>query len=112
MTQLISGLKAYLWQRISAVYLLIYFPLSAWYLAQQSFATFADFKASVFAGEFWIATVLAVVLLLVHSWVGLRDVLMDYLPRQWLLPGLILLGLTLGAILVDLLYLSLSLMNI
>ena len=111
MSGLLTGLKAHLWQRISAFYLLFYFPFAAFYLANQSFATWLDFKQAVFAVGFWITTLLAVVMLLVHTWVGGRDILMDYLPRKFLVLGLGVLGLVLMLILLDLLYLTLSLMQ-
>lgn len=111
MAGILTGLKAHLWQRISAIYLLVYFPLAVVYLSQQSFASLQAFKQAVFAGEFWVSTLLAVLLLLVHAWVGLRDVLMDYLPRKMVLTGLSLLGLVLIAVLLNLLYLTLYLMQ-
>ncbi len=111
MSGILTGLKAHLWQRISAFYLLVYFPLAAWYLSQQSFATLVEFKQAVFAVEFWVMTLLALLLLLVHAWVGMRDVLMDYLPRKAVLSGLSVLGLGLMVILLNLLYLTLYLMK-
>lgn len=111
MAGILTGLKAHLWQRISAIYLLVYFPLAVVYLSQQSFVSLQTFKQTIFAGEFWVSTLLAVLLLLVHAWVGLRDVLMDYLPRKMVLAGLSLLGLVLIAVLLNLLYLTLYLMQ-
>lgn len=111
MAGILTGLKAHLWQRISASYLLVYFPLAAIYLSQQTFISLQDFKQAVFAGEFWVSTLLALLLLLVHAWVGMRDVLMDYLPRKMVLAGLSVLGLGLMVILLNLLYLTLYLMQ-
>jgi len=111
MSGLLTGLKAHLWQRISAIYLLLYFPLAAWYLNQHSFATLQAFKQAVLAGEFWMITLLALLLILVHAWVGMRDILIDYLPRKIVLVGLRVLGLGLMLVLLNLLYLTLSLIQ-
>lgn len=106
---MLSGLKAHLWQRISAYFLTAYFPLAALYIFNQSFATFTAFQQNVLAMEFLIPSLIAVVLLLVHIWVGVRDIFLDYLPRKSVVLSLMLLGLAIVIVLFNILYLSRSL---
>ena len=76
-----TGLRAWLVQRVSAVYLLGFtaFALLHWLL---------DPPRSYAAWHGWVsgpgtATAIAVffVALLTHAWVGLRDVMLDYVAR-------------------------------
>lgn len=74
-----AGLRAWLLQRISAVYLALFFV----YLVVQFYLyPFTDFDA----WHEWIARPLVgtafagfILALLVHGWVGLRDVVLDYI---------------------------------
>lgn len=102
---LLSGLKAHLWQRISAYFLLFYFPFAWFYLSTADVSQFASFRHEVLAMEFFIPTLLAVLLLLSHIWVGLRDVMLDYLPRRFVVPGLVGLGLIILLTMIDILML-------
>jgi succinate dehydrogenase / fumarate reductase, membrane anchor subunit len=72
------GLRGWLIQRVTAVVMVVYaLLLVAVLLARRSFE-FADWKA-LFAGQ-WMrfATTLFFASLLLHTWVGVRDILMDY----------------------------------
>ncbi len=94
-----AGLRAWLVQRVSAVYmlffitfLLIHFlvdpPTS--YLAWHDWVLRRD--VSVAASVFWVA-------LLAHAWVGIRDVAMDYVhPVAIRVVVLALVGIGLTAI--------------
>jgi len=88
-----SGLKAWLLQRISAVYLagfLIYFLAILLTSAPQSYADWHDWMSSTVMS---LATTLFFIALLSHAWVGMRDVLIDYLhPFILRLSMLILLA--------------------
>lgn len=92
MRSFLTGLRAHLWQRISAYYLLVYFPFSVLYLSSHSFENYDLFQTHLLQAEFWVPTFLALGLLIVHSWVGMRDILLDYLPRQFTVLGLVVLG--------------------
>lgn len=97
MSRLASGLRPWVWQRASAVYLLFYtvaavVVLVAWppasHEAWRSLMARPAVSAAT-AGFFWA--------LLVHAWVGGRDVLIDYArPQALRLVLLALLGLFLG----------------
>jgi len=86
-----GGLRSWVWQRISAVYLALFtFSLLALFL----FAPPQDYQAwkNVLQQPLVsVAFLLFVMALLVHAWVGARDVLMDYIHSNALLAFLSLL---------------------
>lgn len=88
-----SGLNAWLLQRISAVYLagfLVYFLVSLLTCAPQSYADWSGWMSS---STMALATTLFFIALLSHAWVGMRDVLLDYVkPFALRLTLLILLA--------------------
>ena len=74
----INGLGSWLWQRIAALYLslfLIYFIISFICLAQFNYADWLLWHTQpvnsvlIFIGFF---------MLTVHAWIGIKDVIMDY----------------------------------
>jgi succinate dehydrogenase / fumarate reductase membrane anchor subunit len=73
-----QGLRAWLMQRLSAVYMVVYlifFLLRLIFKAPQDYAQWRDFiTAPIMAAP----TALLFLLLLIHAWVGMRDVVMDY----------------------------------
>lgn len=72
------GLRAWLWQRLSAVYMLaylLYAGASLAYRAPPTYAEWRDWMADPLAG---LATALFFTALLLHAWVGVRDVVIDY----------------------------------
>jgi len=72
------GLRDWLLQRLTAVVMLVYTVLAIAVACWRAPASYADWKA-LFAGGFArVATMLFVVALLYHAWVGMRDILMDY----------------------------------
>lgn len=91
-----GGLKAWLVQRVSAVYLagfLVYFLL---YLLLAGPHSYAEWSAWMGSGAMSLATALFFVALLAHAWVGIRDVLLDYIkPFALRLSLLVLLALAL-----------------
>lgn len=96
MTRRASGLGAWLVQRVSAVYLGGYLiALVIWLLLSppESFRAWRGFVA-----EPWFAAALLLffLALLLHAWVGARDILMDYVAPLWLrLALLVAVGLSL-----------------
>lgn len=87
----LTGVKAHIWQRISAIYLALYFPLFFWQVHSINGLENLSFKhwlEQVFTPSLIIASLLALALLISHAWVGLRDIMIDYLPanrvRFWL----------------------------
>ena len=78
MSRAAQGLRAWLLQRITAVYLAIYIIATLIYLLTRNavdFQVWHNWLASPWMG---VATTLFTLALLLHVWVGIRDVLIDY----------------------------------
>lgn len=109
-----SGIKAYRWQSYSALYLLFYFPyLSyAFFNAKTIEISLAEFLNTLFTPIFSLLSLMAIVALFIHTWIGLRDIAIDYLPdhkvRFWLGSYWIFLAL----LAMDLLWLAFQAFNI
>lgn len=72
------GLTAWLMQRLTAVVMVAYTLLLAGILLWCPPANYADWKG-LFSGSFVrLATMLFFLALLYHAWVGVRDIVMDY----------------------------------
>ena len=73
------GLRDWLAQRVTAVILLVYTVLllgAALFTPDLTYGTWAELFASVWMK---VATLLAVIALSWHAWVGVRDIFMDYI---------------------------------
>ncbi|MES9902973.1 MAG: succinate dehydrogenase, hydrophobic membrane anchor protein [Sedimenticola sp.] len=89
MSRQASGLRAWALQRVTAVYLGLYIIYLLAYLlfsGPESYEAWRDYVSNPVAA---VAMELFFVALLIHSWVGVRDVLIDYvhpfIPRVLLL---------------------------
>ena len=78
MNQYLSGLPAWVVQRLSALYMVIFTLMAlGWYLLVPAIdytawrALFAQPVVSIMTAMFFLA-------LLLHAWVGVRDVILDY----------------------------------
>jgi succinate dehydrogenase membrane anchor subunit len=104
MSRRATGLRAWILQRISAVYLGVCTPVLLWRFLIAPPGDYLTWRAWVALP--WVSTglLLYVSALIVHSWVGIRDVLIDYVHplaiRITLLTlfGLMLLGSALWAL--------------
>ncbi len=72
------GLRGWLVQRVSAVVMALYALLFAAALAAARPVDHAAWKALFGHGWMRFATLLFFVSLFLHAWVGMRDILMDY----------------------------------
>jgi len=73
------GSRPWLLQRLTALVMAIYTVVLLGCLVARPPASQADLR-SLFAGGFFrVATLLFVAALLYHAWVGMRDILMDYI---------------------------------
>ncbi len=73
-----SGMTAWLIQRVSAVYLagfLVYFLVTLMICTPKSYA---DWHAWITSGVMSLAMTFFFLALFSHAWVGIRDVLLDY----------------------------------
>lgn len=96
MSGMLTGLKAWAMQRLSAVYMglyLIYFIAVLLIDKPQGYAAWQQWLNHPFMS---IATLVFVLALMLHAWIGMRDIFMDYVKP-----------LGLRAVLLALLFLSL-----
>lgn len=91
MSRRAQGLRAWLWQRLSAIYMVLYLIAGGVWLLLRQPLSFETWRMSVATPVVSMATALFFGALLIHSWVGARDVLIDYVRP--LVPRFILLAL-------------------
>ena len=75
-----QGMRTWLLQRLTAVYMLLYligFGAVLWRSSTIEFSTWRNLFVSPATN---IATILFFFSLLFHAWVGVRDILIDYVP--------------------------------
>ena len=84
MSRRIDGLRAWIWQRISAVYLLGFILYLFFYLLSSSPMSFEQWGGWVADSVASVAIVLFFMMVLIHVWVGMRDVVMDYIHPLFL----------------------------
>ena len=90
-----QGLRAWLWQRLTAAYLALFIVAAVVVLAiggPWDYERWHQLVAHPFVN---VATGLFFGALLVHAWVGLRDILIDYCPPVGLRFAILML-MTLG----------------
>jgi succinate dehydrogenase / fumarate reductase membrane anchor subunit len=74
----VSGLRAWLLQRFTAVYLLAFFLFALLHLSFAPPESYQAWRSWITGAPIRQATALFFVSLFLHVWVGLRDVAMDY----------------------------------
>src|SRR3954466_1624857 len=72
------GLRDWLAQRVTAVIMAVYTLIMLIVIARRSPLTFESWKGLFAQGWMRVATLLFAVSLAWHAWVGMRDILMDY----------------------------------
>lgn len=98
MSQALGGLRSWLLQRATAVYLAGFAVYVAVALAATPPPDLAAWRAWVLAPPRAIATALFFIALLAHAWVGVRDVALDYVrPAELRLTVLAVVALALLA---------------
>lgn len=94
-----SGTRAWLLQRLTAVYMLVFLVVSLGRFVLDRPASHEAWRNWIGAGGMRVATVLFLVGLVLHAWVGLRDVTMDYVhPLALRIALLALVGAGLAAL--------------
>lgn len=93
------GLSEWLVQRVSALYLAGFVLWLTLHLLTAPPTDYVTWKAWFGQGGVRLAFALAYASVLVHTWVGVRSVLLDYLKPAWLR---LLVQLTLGMVLLTL----------
>ena len=72
------GTGNWLVQRFTAVVMAAYTVLALPYVLWRSPASYIEWKALFAGGFFRLATMLFLVALIWHAWIGMRDILIDY----------------------------------
>ncbi len=76
-----AGLKAWVVQRITAVYLAVFTVYLVLHLVYAAPVDYSAWRAWVARPAVSVGFLLFVPALLAHAWVGIRDVLIDYVKR-------------------------------
>ncbi len=98
MTIALSGLRAWLVQRVTAVYLLCFMVFLLAHFIWNAPRAYEAWRIWVLGPWISVAILLFFLMLLLHVWVGLRDVILDYVHRLAARSiALALLALGLGA---------------
>jgi succinate dehydrogenase / fumarate reductase membrane anchor subunit len=85
------GLGIWLLQRASAVVMVLYLPIFLVYALASGSLDYAGWQALFNSLAARVATLLFVAALLLHAWIGMREVVIDYVHcRRCLLARLIL----------------------
>ncbi len=91
MTRPVHGLRAWALQRLSAVYLFGFILYLIIHFSVAPPADYAAWRSWVAQPVVSVGLALLFVMLLVHAWVGMRDVLMDYARPVGLRAALLVL---------------------
>lgn len=82
-----SGFRGWLWQRFSAVVLLLYILFLGGYCLASSNLDYVEWRYLFDYSLMRFATLLVVLNILIHAWIGLWTVATDYLKGPWLCNG-------------------------
>jgi succinate dehydrogenase / fumarate reductase membrane anchor subunit len=85
----VSALGAWSMQRVSAVYMLCFIVLSLAYIVVNPPDSYAAWRAWIMSRGMSVATGTFFAALLVHAWIGLRDVVIDYVHPAAIRVGLL-----------------------
>ena len=102
MSRAAQGLRAWLLQRFTAIYLALYLVSVLTSAALGDSLSYSAWRAWLSGPAMSIATALFALALLLHVWVGIRDVLIDYIHAVWL--RLLLMAATALVLLASLLW--------
>lgn len=78
MTWRASGFRAWLFQRLTAVYMALFLVWFAFSALINSPSGYEEWRAWIASGATSIALAIFFLSLLFHAWVGVRDILIDY----------------------------------
>ena len=96
MKKAVSGLRAWMVQRFTAVYMLVFCVFALLHFVFNPPRSYYDWHTWITGSFIAIAVALFFFALLLHAWIGLRDVMMDYVqPLPLRIALLALLGFAL-----------------
>jgi succinate dehydrogenase / fumarate reductase, membrane anchor subunit len=73
-----SGFRAWLLQRVTAIYLGLFTPVLLWRLVLAPPASYLEWREWVAGPWVNLGLLLFALSVLLHAWVGVRDILVDY----------------------------------
>jgi len=89
----LSGLKAWIIQRVTALYIALFTIIAvSWFFLTNKPLTYQNWSDLIASPLINLAIATFFVALLLHAWIGARDVIVDYISAVWL--RMTLLGLT------------------
>jgi succinate dehydrogenase / fumarate reductase membrane anchor subunit len=91
------GLRDWLGQRVTAIVLALYSLYLMIAVLTVPTLNYASWYRLFLSPFMKVATLLAMLSLIYHAWVGIRDVLMDYIQKTWMRLSLEILTVTLLA---------------
>lgn len=97
MSRRASGFRAWVFQRISAVYLGLYFLFLCWYFLFSAPASYGEWREWAATPEINLSLMFFAFFLLLHAWVGTRDIIIDYI-KPLMLRIVVLTVLAMGVI--------------
>ena len=89
MSRTASGFKAWLLQRISAVYLGLFTIYLLWHFLFDAPASMAEWQGWLIQTPVLVSLLMLLLFILVHAWIGVRDVFIDYIPHTGVRLGLL-----------------------
>jgi succinate dehydrogenase / fumarate reductase membrane anchor subunit len=78
----VTGLRAWLVQRVSAVYMLLFIVYVLAHFAVEPPRSHLERRGWILSPGVSIVSFVFFAALLAHAWVGIRDVIMDYVKRR------------------------------
>ena len=75
-----TGLGAWWWQRLTAVYLALFLVVALGWLGMRPPEDFTQWRAWLAGDGVRVALALFIAAAAVHAYIGVRDVMMDYVP--------------------------------
>jgi len=102
MSRAAQGLRAWLLQRFTAIYLAVYLLVVVSVIAGRETVSYAEWRDWLGGPWMGVGTTLFALAVLLHVWVGIRDVLIDYMHAVWL--RLLFMAATALVLLVSLLW--------
>ena len=79
-----QGMRTWLLQRLTAIYMLMYGIGFAVYINSHGITGYASWQSLFKHPLINIATLIFFFAMLYHAWVGVRDILIDYVKQSWL----------------------------
>ena len=93
---MLEGLRPWVIQRVSAVYIVLFIIYAAYYYFTTDVIAYQSWKDWLFNPFNTTAVGIFVIALLFHAWIGMRDVILDYVHNIML--RIFILGLLLGVL--------------